>query len=103
MRKQISGVIAAVGLIVWSFVSSAQTSGYPGYRFVDVLVWGAEEQIDAKAYSPKVKTELAKHYQRWQRYRSKRVRPTTHSREMAQGYSILIRYERRLVAVSDDP
>ncbi len=104
MRKQLlSGVIATVGFAVWSFVSSAQTSGAsPRDALVDVLVWGADLKIDPDAYSPEVKAELERHLQRSQRYRSERRRPTNSS-ELEMVYAAQVRYERRLVAVSDDP
>jgi hypothetical protein len=104
MRMQLlSGVMVAVGLIMWSFVSSAQTSGVsPSDALVDVMVWGADLRIDANAYSPEVKAELEKHLKRSNAYRSKRARPTNSS-ELDMVYAADARYERRLVAVSDDP
>lgn len=103
MQDQLpSGVIAAVWLIVSSFVSPAQTSKFgPNDVLVDVLVWGADARIDASSYSPDVKAALDKHFQRSERYRSKRARPANSS-ELDMIYAAQVRYEGRLVANSDD-
>lgn len=104
MRNQMSaGVIAMLGLAVWAVVSSAQTSGAsPRDALVDVLVWGAYLKIDPNAYSPAVKAEVERLLRRSEAYRSTRRVPTG-SREQGMGYAAQVRYERRLVALSDAP
>jgi hypothetical protein len=85
MRMQLlSGVMVAVGLIMWSFVSSAQTSGVsPSDALVDVMVWGADLRIDANAYSPEVKAELEKHLKRSNAYRALSSRNASTSGRMS--------------------
>ncbi len=104
MRSQISAVaIVMVGLVWVPGVLSAQTSGANrGYTLVDLLVWGSYVQIDPNAYSPAVQEEIKRHLQRSQEYRSARRSPTNSS-ELEMVYHAQIRYERRLVAVTDDP
>jgi len=104
MRRQLlCGGIVAVALMVSPSVLSTETSGVsPSDALVDVLVWGTHMRIDASAYSPAVKAELEHYLQRSERYRSKRTRPTNSS-ELDMVYGAQVRYERRLVATSDDP
>jgi hypothetical protein len=103
MRRQLlSSVVAVVGSIVWSFVSSAQTPGVsPSDAIVNMMVWGADLPMDADAYAPAVKAAIENHFRRSDRYRSKRARPIA-SRELEMVYGAQVRYERRLAAVSDD-
>jgi hypothetical protein len=104
MRTQgLFRVIAAVGFAVWSDCSWAQTSGVgPGDALVDMVLWGAHLKIDPDAYSPEIKAEVDKHLQRSAGYRSERRRPTNSS-ELEMVFAAQVGYERRLVAVSDDP
>ena len=104
MRNQMSArTIVMVGLVCASFVSSAQTPG-AGRRdaLVDLLVWGAEPQIDPKAYSSAVQAELETYLRRSREYRPAR-RPATNSAELQMVSAAEVRYERRLVAVTGDP
>jgi hypothetical protein len=105
MRNQmIASVIAIVGFAAWSLVSSAQVSGAsPRDALVDVLVWGADMKIDPNAYPPAVKSELERHLQRSREYRSERRPPTNSSGLEKMVYAAQVRYERRLVAVTDHP
>jgi len=104
MRNQMRArAIVMLALVCASFVSSAQTPGASQRdALVDLLVWGAEPQIDPKAYPAAVKAELEKHLQRSRDYRPAR-RPATNSSEQQMVSAAEVRYERRLVAVTDDP
>jgi hypothetical protein len=104
MRNQlIAGVIIIGGFAAWSLVSSAQISGASlRDALVDVLVWGADVKIDPNAYPPAVKSELERHLHRSREYRSER-RPPANSSELRMVYAVQVRYERQLVALTDDP
>lgn len=109
MLKQFSiCVVALVGFVASSFVAVAQPSAVRASdSLVDVLVWGADLQIDPSAYSPAVKKALERHLSRSKAYRSKRARPVRslplNSGLESMVYDSEVRYERKLVAVSDDP
>ncbi len=86
-----------------SFVMFSQPSGVgAGDALVDVLVWGADLKIDPGLYSPPVRAELEKLLQRSKAYRSTRAKPTP-SDGRAMLYTVQVRYERKLAAVSGDP
>ncbi len=59
-------------------------------------------KVDSGAYAPDVQAELEKYRGRSEAYRSKRAR-RVNSRELDMLYGAQVRYERRLVAVTDDP
>jgi hypothetical protein len=68
---------------------------------VDALVWGAERPVDLSAYEPQTRVRLERHRRRFETYRSMRAMPQRSSeREMV--YRAQVRYERRLVAVTDE-
>jgi hypothetical protein len=97
-------VAAAVAVLLWgsAFGSPAQRLGSkPTYSALDLLVWGADAAIDATPYALEVRTEIARHVQRWQSYKSARPRPAK-SAELDMVYSAQVRYERRLVAATQD-
>ncbi len=104
MRRQLSiWAMAVAGFIASSFVMFAQPSGVKASdALIDVLVWGADQQIDPSAYSPAIKAELEKHLRRFKAYRSKRARTVTFG-ELAMVYDAQVSYERTLAAVSVDP
>ena len=58
-------------------------------------------RVDTSIHSPGVKAELEELLQRSERYRSKRGRPSNSS-ELAMVHGAQVRYERLLVATSDD-
>lgn len=72
------------------------------YALVDLLVFGADLPVDMASYPPYVRAELEKYLQRDRRYRSKRPRPAN-SPDSEMLFHALVRYERRLAAVTDDP
>ena len=102
-RQLLSGVIVAAGLAVLAVGLWAQTpSDIARDALVDMLVWGADLPIDLGAYTPDVASELERHIQRYKAYRSERRRPVNSS-ELEMVYTAWVRYEGKLVAVSDDP
>jgi hypothetical protein len=74
----------------------------PEDALVDVLVWGADLEIDPNKYLAELKAQIQLHLERWKAYQSKRARPSGSS-ELDMVYQGLVRYECRLAAVSDDP
>jgi hypothetical protein len=85
-----------------ALVSARAYRGTAGYPLIDVLVWGADLNIDMTPYSPDVRTQIEQHRRRFDAYKSKRRKPTG-STELAVGYGAQVRYERRLAAVSTSP
>ena len=103
MRDQVSALAMVMVWLVWgACAASAQTSTSNQRTLVDLLVWGSYVKVDPGAYSPAVQAELEKYLQRSQEYRSARRAPTNSS-ELEMAYAAQVRYERRLVAVTDDP
>jgi len=97
----ISGAIVTTAIA--SVVSSAQAPNASARdALVDVVVWGTYMKIDPSAYSPALKIEVERHLSRSEAYRSQRPQPEN-SPELGMVYSAQVRYERRLVAVSEDP
>jgi hypothetical protein len=89
-------------LVLLAVGSWAQTSRVsPDDALIDLLVWGADLGIDLNAYAPEVQAELGRHLARSHAYRSPRRRPANSS-ELDMVYAAQVRYERRLVAVTDD-
>ena len=80
---------------------SAQSTANPADALLDVLVWGIHMSIDPAAYPPALRTEVESHLRRAKGYVSKRAVPPFPEGDMIQ--SAQVNYERRLVAVSDDP
>ena len=82
---------------------SAQTrTAKPG--LLDVLVfWPYFGSDFVKAYPPAVKTQIEMYLQRYNSYQSKRPKPDDDSRLADIVRSASVDYERRLVALSDDP
>jgi len=79
---------------------SAQRPANPD-GVLDVLVWGTHMSIDPAAYSQPVRAAVEQHLRRAMAYVSKRPVPPYPEGEMVQNAQVT--YERRLVAVSDDP
>ncbi len=103
MRNQVTAIAMVIVGLVWGpCAASAQPSSAGQPALVDLLVWGTYHKVDPRAYSPAVQVELEKHLQRSQEYRSTRPAPTNSS-ELEMVYDAQVRYERRLVAVTDDP
>lgn len=102
MRTPLIARVIVITLIA-SAVSSAQApSASARDALVDVLVWGTYIKIDPRAYSSALKAEIERHLSRSEAYRSPRPRPAK-SAELSMVYGAQVRYERRLVAVSQDP
>ncbi|RPH57991.1 MAG: hypothetical protein EHM89_13175, partial [Acidobacteria bacterium] len=83
-------------------VSSQARVTSPEDALVDLLAWGADLGIDPNMYRPELQAQIQRHLERWKAYRSKRARPSGSS-ELEMVYLARVRYERRLVAASDDP
>jgi hypothetical protein len=69
---------------------------------VDLLVSGVDRQIDTTAYPQAVKVELEEYLRRFESYRSTRIVPAGPG-DLHMAYVARVAYERRLVAVSDNP
>ena len=96
-------IVAIVSLALSPFLASAQDSRTNlTDGLIALLVWGTDTKIDVNAYSPDVRQDLEKYFQRRSGYKSQRRRPTNSS-ELSMVYDAQVRYERRLVAVTDDP
>jgi hypothetical protein len=81
-------------------IAAARLEVSSQYQLIDVLVFGADVKIDTTPYEPDVQAQIEQHLRRFEAYKSKRVRPTGSS-ELAMVYGARVRYERRLVAVSN--
>jgi len=103
MVKNLIAAVIAVWVSCSAFGAPARrSSATPSYSVLDLLVWGADLVIDASPYAPDVKAEIERHVQRWKTYQSPRRRPAN-SPELDMVYFAHVRYERRLIAISDDP
>ena len=80
---------------------SAQRPENAADALLDVVVWGTHMSVDPASYSPPVRAELELHLRRAMAYLSKRPIPA--NPESGDLQFALASYERRLVAVSDDP
>lgn len=74
----------------------------PGYRLIDVLVFGADLKLDLTSYPAGVRDQIEEHRRRFNAYESKRYKPIGDS-ELAMVFAAQSRYERRLVAISTLP
>ena len=101
MKTRAQVVSASALLAVSPWVLFAQPAAKPADALLDVLVWGTHVRIDPAAYSPVLRTEVERHLRRSRAYRSKRPKPADAASQM--GHAAQVRYERRLVAVSNDP
>ena len=95
------GIVVSVWLAGSAVMLSAQPAANPADALLDVLVWGIHMSIDPAAYPPALRTEVELHLRRAKAYVSKRAVPPFPEGDMIQ--SAQVNYERRLVAVSDDP
>ena len=104
MRTSRSVHIAAIVALAMSpFVTSAQDSRTNlTDGLITLLVWGTDTKIDIDAYPPHVRQDLEQYLQRRRDYKSQRRR-LTNSSELSMVHEAQVRYERRLVAVTDDP
>ena len=96
-KRMLLTVLLAASVVMLS----AQPAANPADALLDVLVWGIHMSIDPAAYPPALRTEVELHLRRAKAYVSKRAVPPFPEGEMIQ--SAQVNYERRLVAVSDDP
>jgi len=95
-------IVSATALLAVSpWVLFAQPAANPADALLDVLVWGTHIRIDPAAYPPVLRTEVERHLRRSRAYRSKRPEPADAGLQMV--HAAQVRYERRLVAVSNDP
>jgi hypothetical protein len=97
----IKGTLIAALLAGSAVMLSAQPAPDPGDALLDVLVWGTHMSIAPATYPPALRAELEVHLRRSMRYVSKRRVPQYPEGEMVQNAHV--NYERRLVALSDDP
>jgi len=95
------GIVVSVLLAASAVMLSAQPAANPADALLDVPVWGIHMSIDPAAYPQALRTEVELHLRRAKAYVSKRAVPPFPEGEMIQ--SAQVNYERRLVAVSDDP
>jgi hypothetical protein len=79
----------------------AQTRSTAGDRLVDALLAGFH-RVPVSEYDPKIRSELEKVLQRAEAYRSRRRGPVQPPLEKMV-YDAWVAYERRLVAMADDP
>ena len=100
----VAALVVAVSPLLVSLSLSAQsaaTRSTPGDQLLDVLVWGAHMPINPAAYPAALKAEVDRYLRRSNAYHSTRTAPD--SLEMIKVHEAQVSYERRLVAVSDDP
>jgi hypothetical protein len=97
------GTLIAALLAASAVMISAQSAPDPGDALLDVLVWGTHMSIDPAAYPPALRAELELHLHRSMAYVSKRLILVPRSGLWEMVHSAQVNYERRLVAVSDDP
>jgi hypothetical protein len=93
--------LVAVVLIVASVVPLAQSAATQGDALLDLLLWGMHQNDELAAYPPELREDLVKVLHRSQAYRSQRPAPAGSPRQKMLR-SKLLRYERMLVAVTDD-
>jgi hypothetical protein len=97
MRQQKVGwwhLVPVAVLLLLTVVRAA-----PPWPLVDVLVFGADLNLDLNAYPPELRGLIQEHKRRFEAYVPKRPKLTSRG-EMFMGYESLTRYERRLVAIS---
>jgi hypothetical protein len=95
--------VFALALVLNPMTASSQAPVQsPEDALVNLLVWGADLEIDLTKYRPELQAQIQRHLERRKAYQSKRARPSGSS-ELEMVYQARVRYERRLVAVSDDP
>lgn len=73
----------------------------PDDALLDMLVWGTYMSIEPQAYTGEVKAEVEAYLRRANDFRS--ARPMPSSGELKIVHEAQVHYERRLVAVADDP
>jgi len=102
MRKHQSAavIVMAASIGTWILASEYWLGAAPGASLIDALVWGAEREVDRTAYAAPLRVEIDAHHRRFQAYRSQRPRPAGASGFDFMVYEAMVRYERRLVAVS---
>jgi len=88
-------------LLIQPATLATQTVGNPADALLDLLVWGTHVKINPEAYDAALKLEIQQYLRRALAYRSDG--PLSLGGESAMTDDARIRYERRLVAVSDDP
>ena len=101
IKTRAQAISASALLAVLPWVLFAQPPGNPADALLDVLVWGTHIRIDPAAYPPVLRTEVERHLRRSRAYRSKRPKPVDAVLQMV--HAAQVGYERRLVAVSNDP
>jgi hypothetical protein len=94
-------IVISVLFALSAAMLSAQSAANSSDAVLDVLVWGIHMSIDPAAYSPDLRAEVERYLRRSREYVTKRPIPPDGLGQMVQ--SAQANYERRLVAVSDDP
>ena len=99
---RIRGLLTAGVLGILPLFPGPQSSGpHPDDALLDMLVWGTYMSIEPQAYSGQLKAEVEAHLRRANDFRS--ARPMPSSGDLKMVHAAQVHYERRLVAVVDDP